>query len=77
MPRSFLLLDLTPQKVSSKPKRCECVFGRAAKVQCDFLRKRGARERANDLFSTGGKKQVRVKQTLLRRGASDGTWVLL
>ena len=40
-------IDLNPQKVGSKPERCERVYKRAAQAQRDFLRKRrsdGVRE---------------------------------
>ena len=33
-------IDLNPQKVGSKPERCERVYKRAAQAQRDFLRKR-------------------------------------
>ena len=33
-------IDSNPQKVGSKPERCERVYKRAAQAQRDFLRKR-------------------------------------
>ena len=60
-----------PQKVGSKPKRCERVYKRTVKVRRDFLRKR--RSSGVSALRFPIKKSEQAIHSLLRRGAADRT----